>query len=334
MGRYRQTLQGMDEMTKRDIRKTIERLYTFYKGDIPIAVLAENMQVTEAEAKELLEEFQEFKSKVKTKPVRKKAPTTVNSDVRIIKLLRWFMLAITPFALGLSGYYNVVWLMESTPAIIAIVLGSILIAFGTLCFEAAVFLKRKKDKMFILFGILYTVLLIFSIMNTVASQYNTYIKSSYEKQEKRSNTTSNQKTYVGLEKNEKDTEKEQKSKEKSLANYQNIVDKLSIEGKENTNEYKNAIYNVRIVERELNSINGELKEIRKKKETLSTKDSNAVIMNVDDKPTVFTYLAKIFGVDDPDFIMFIFQVIPSVVLDVISSVSLYVFLFLGQRRKE
>ena len=104
----------------------------------------------------------------------------------ILISVRILMAIIGIGAVILSIYYTYVWLAEFLNMFLALLLSTIMIAFSVMAFEVMVIFWQNKQRGVIpLFCLLWLVVLIFSMISTIAGQYNSRMSIEIEEKNKK-----------------------------------------------------------------------------------------------------------------------------------------------------
>jgi hypothetical protein len=315
-------------MTKNQAKKAYFGLRAFYNNsEPPIDVVADQLKVPIPVATEMVVQFN-----TKRKPALKKPPPTPGIPPWILTLLRWPMLVFAAVAFYLSCYFSIQYLKERQPAYIAWLISVALIGFGNFSFEIAAFTRKQGKKgASWLFLLAWAFILVYSVSTTIGSLYNSYVDTLFNKETVLVQTNAARMEYSNLLANEKNKNTELDDKRKRLSIQQGILATFDTLEKQRADRkgYGDASWLSTVYERDTKKLGEELSKIREQLTELIQKNPEiARDIKVEKKPDYYEWLAKIFK-SSADWIQFIMQTIPAVVLDIISSASLYVFLFLN-----
>lgn len=322
---------------KREAKATIRRLLRWYKNGIPSEVLAAELKIDQDEAQSLIEYFE---TEEKKEPVEQPKPT-VSVTQKVTKMItkkklkweatsviRWVMLVLSIPALILSAYFSVDTLSTQLPDFAsALLMGITLIAFATVAFEAMVLYKRQKNKMYIIFGGIWILLMSFSATSIITSLYNNYLENIQEQRVENTISQSNSKQIEEIDKIIQSKETEITRIQNSSSGFQKTIDDLDTleEQKANYWYYNTAITSLNKANENISKLNSEIETQRNKKEELLKENPNLLISE-EKKVSSYEWIGNIFGWDSA-FTQFIMQVIPALSLDLIASLALYVFFF-------
>ncbi|MFX0141036.1 MAG: hypothetical protein ACFFDN_45780, partial [Candidatus Hodarchaeota archaeon] len=133
----------------------------------------------------LNEKSNNHKKKFSFKEIKEEITRKKNDIVLIV--LRILMIIIGIGAIILSTYYTSIWLFSFLPGYLAILLSSIMVAFSVAAFECMIIFKENKQRILIvIFSIIWLIVLCFSMISTVAGQYNARMKTEVDNFSKKS----------------------------------------------------------------------------------------------------------------------------------------------------
>ena len=339
--------------SRKNAMDTIRRLVEFY-GDVestPIDALAQALGMDEKEARDLLTEFELLPPRRRRGRPRKSVlappPTTAPTvepevkpkrkwnEIDPIEIIRWAMLVIAIPALFLSGWFSVDTLSTMLPAPIDLIAGVTLVGFATFAFEGAVVYRRAKNKIWILLGILWIILLSFSMSAILQSLYNNYLDAKEIKTTSQATLQVDVKQYNDLEEKIDKLEEDKNRILENIKPYKATMQELDTleEQNQNRTRFTEAVKLVTASEVNIKTIDTDIDKNKKEQDTILARNPE-VIMQTEKQVrlTFYGLVGKIFNVDE-DFMTFIIQAIPALALDLIASVSLFVFLFPNKKEE-
>jgi hypothetical protein len=323
--------------SKAVIKKTIQRLNAFYPDGVRADVLADALQVSEEEANSLLVEFNNKPPTIKRprQPRKKIEPVVVRKEFDATKLIRWLMLIIAVPALLLSAYFSVSALGTSLPFFVAFTMGTVLITFATVAFEATVLFRRDNNKMWIATGIMWLVLMVFSAASIITSLYNNYVSREDMKEKEAIQTEAVYTTYSNAKDAKEQAIEAQNRAKDRMKGYQIVINELDTLEKQNKNRsrYIEAISGLKNTEEAIQKqqvtinnnteiMNSQLKENPELLQAGKIKRDNA-----------YQWLGRIFGISE-GLVQFYLQTIPAVCLDLLASLAFYVFFFPKKKEEQ
>lgn len=318
--------------SKHTIEQAVKRHLEWYPNGGKAEVLADILHITEKEAEFLITEYSAPKPPP-AKRTRKKAvpvlaePPKPKPKVNSYMLLRWFTGFLGIIALVLSAYFGIDTLHNQLPAWVAWTMGATLITFAAVAFEVSVFLRRAKQKLWLVFGAMWLILMIFSATSIVSSLYNNFVLKGDTKKLAEVSSQVALQQYNNAEQEIKDLEARIGKAEALVAPYQKVLDELDTLEKQTTNRkrFDEAGWQVRNLTKTLKPLQEALVVEKVKRDKL-LESNPTMLLVVDKKVSAYGWLGKLFGVEE-DLVQFILQVIPALALDLIGSLSLYFFFF-------
>ncbi|MFW9871918.1 MAG: hypothetical protein ACFFG0_02375 [Candidatus Thorarchaeota archaeon] len=246
----------------------------------------------------------------------------------------------------ISVYYTTVWLFEFLPWGFALLLSSIMVGFSISAFETIILFmsgqvtKSKISKVSITIGfiVLWIIVSAFSIMSTVAGQYNKHVDNLRQEEMKEDHSTNA--TYTLLKEQKQDLKKSLNEYQKQATNLNNILSGMSdIESRtKNDALWRNSQYRLNLVNRNIRRIRKNLNKIilEEKKIIIESKKSRILLVGVSSKkeiPNFYGWLAIIFKISS-DKVQFIMSLFPAIFVDIIAPVGIALALFLRNKYKE
>jgi hypothetical protein len=258
----------------------------------------------------------------------------------ILVVLRIIMFIIGIGAIILSVYYTAIWLVNYIHPILAYILSAIMIAFSVGVFEIIIIFKGNKQYLFILpFIFLWLIVLCFSMVSTVAGQYNQRIENINEDIIEKSSDILDRKGYEILLEEEKELRERIKEKRKELIPFESIMSTFeTIQDRENNkwlywdtyekikkiNEYIDKLRN------DLENKRNEIKDYYKKKKE-EGKEVESIEETTERKVSFYVWISSILNIE-PKYIEFWLSVFPAAFVDIIAPLAIAVSMFL--KRKE
>lgn len=309
--------------------KGYRALKNFYEGsDPPLDVVMDQLKLPADKARELI-------AFMRSPPKRgrpKKAASVVEKNI-ISTIIRWLMLPIAPIAFACSSYFMIDTIGRTQPSFLAWLMSIVILAFGNMSLEVAVYQRQKKNKNWILFVATWVFIVIYSITATTSSFYTrTTAKDSTRDAEVAQNNT-NRAILSTFEEQIAVKDKLIEDKRIRLTNFQKILEKYTDPSIEKGKEYNNAYWAASSMENDIKKLENEKDAIVQKKLKLLSENPDVMKDAELEKPkNYYAWIATIFGGRiSVSTIQFIIDLLPSILLDLISSLSLYVFLFLGKK---
>lgn len=262
--------------------------------------------------------------------VKKKESTWVLTAMRLI------LGVIGLGAIGVSIYYTSVWLLEYIPPFLAIFLASIMAIFSTMAFEVVMLLiGARRWLMAAGFTILFITVLAFSMMSTIAGQYNQRIKTENVTIVADSATTQARAGYDLLVKQEGQISDQIKAQQSMRVVYQRLFDSYDTERKEaDPKGFSDTKAQLDKIDRALGTLNTQLlaKQAAEAKYLAEAKGPGAIQETTTNTASFFVWIASLFkNKIQADMFQFYFAVFPAVFVDLIAPFALAFALF---QRKE
>jgi hypothetical protein len=316
--------------------KALKKYYM--KEDPPIEAVMDMLHLGPEAALELVE-FIKHPPKIE-KPVPSPAPASYQEPMplpkmdKLIAILRWPMLIFAIGAFFLSCYFSIDALSKRQPVWIAWLMGVVLIGFGLVSAELSVYYKRQKSKNWWIFGIAWLLILFYSINTTTASFYDRWTVRETRMDVAVASDEASRSLLLSYETQESDKKILIADKRIRLANFQATLKKYEDPELTKGAEYNNATWGAISLEKEIVALSKELTGVTELKNSLLRENPAVKKESSANKPSnYYEWVANIFKKFkvNADTLQFIVDLIPAIVLDLISSLALYVFLFLGKK---
>jgi hypothetical protein len=300
-------------------------------GSAPPSVeeVVSHMNVSAQEAQVIIDEME--KSLANPKKERPK----INTAKWLIPFLRWPMLLFGLASLFLSCYYSIHWLGSQQSMAISWIMGITLIGFGLFSFEISIYQRQKGKKSWLLFLLVWCFIVLYNVSTILASLYSSYSVKITTSETQAVVTTAERQRYTGILDAIKDKEAILGSLQKKLIVQQQVLAEYDTRAKQlsDSKGYGNASWLVTVTEKEIKTLDKDIQGERVKTDELLKNNPNIMKeMGKENTLDFFAWISKLFRIS-PAMIQFILQVIPAMVLDVISAAALYVFLYLGREEK-
>jgi hypothetical protein len=321
-------------MSRKDQIRSYNALKTFYGGKDP------SLEEVVAQLKLPADEAEELIDYIHNPPKRGRPPKVVPVSTAKeiehdpISFIRWPMLLVGLGALIGSIYFMVDKIAQTQPIWLAVLLGITLICFGTMCFEVAIYQNRIGSKSWWIFIAIWVFIIIYSITATTGSFYNRNILKK-QKQEISTVSTSAQKTiYNKYQVQIEGYDKNIADRRVKLNNFHKILEKYTdislVKGK----EYNEAYWSADTFEKAIRDDEKEKNKLVEKQTKLLVDNPDIVkdteLNKIRDYSEQIAYIFRGWHWDAA-IVQFVIDTIPAMLLDIMSSLSLYVFLFLGKK---
>jgi len=250
------------------------------------------------------------------KEINKKKLNTNNWII----VLRYILLTIGVGATYMSIYYSDNWLREFLNPFRALLLATIMVTFAVSAFELIIlFFQRKRYFLIFVFSFLWAIVTIFSMVSTVAGQYNARIEKLNTQYKQEKLVTDNDRKYKEYTEQKEEYLDRKKILTNDIKQLQNIlgqyVTKEMIE--ENKKQYTNFRWRFYQSKKELNQISKKLKNLRK--------NTNIKIVKKN-SPDFYLWMSRIFRWR-ADMIQFWLSVFPAMFIDLIAPISFAIVMF-------
>lgn len=246
----------------------------------------------------------------------------------------------------ISIYYTSIWLIEFLPFGLALLLSSIMVGFSVSAFEAIILFlsgqvtKSRISKMSIVSGmaVLWIIVTFFSIMSTVAGQYNKHVSNL--KVEAKSGVSTGKIRWSLLKERKHDIRKRLSEYRQQTSVLNKIISGMDdVESRlKNSGLWYESQYKLRKANKQISALSKKMGVVRKEERALlkeSRKEGILLSNSKKDIPNFYGWLAKILGVAE-DKVQFIMSLFPAIFVDLIAPVGIAMSLFLRNkyRRKK
>lgn len=277
---------------------------------------------------------------LKQEPIIKES-LQVNDSITI-KAIRVIMGVIGIGAAAISIYYTAIWLFEFLPFLFAILLSTIMVGFSISTFEVIVLIfsgsilhsKYAKWTVCILFSILWIIVSTFSIMSTVAGQYNKYVAGLQE--QTRQGISTGRANWGIIQERKRELQERLSEYRQQITTLNKIMSGLgSVEQRqENAHIWSETQYRLSKANREMNKISDELEKVRaEERRQLEESRQHGVSLTINEGsglPDFYGWFAKVVNVHK-DRAQFLMSLFPAIFVDIISPIGIAIALFLRKR---
>ncbi len=303
--------------------------------------VVEALRILEAE-RFLTRNYNQYRINPESPTIQKQSieiPRQSKRDILLI-VIRIVMAIIGMGAAYLSMHYTRMWLLEFLSPFLSTLLSSIMILFSVASFETIlIFWANRKIFPIVVFSIVWVVVLLFSIMSTIAGQYNARISSREEITVERTevaHTRMELETYEVEERELMENLAEKRVELKASSVLFSQFDTLE-KRKEDWRFYWNIKKAMDDSTVKIESIQIQLKEIREKKRSLleQSRKTAGIVKGTEELvyASFYMWLGIVLKVK-PMLVQFWLSVFPAIFIDVIAPLSISISLFLNKWRKE
>jgi hypothetical protein len=310
--------------------KGYKALKNFYEGsDPPVDVVMDQLKLPAEKARELI-------AYMRNPPKRgrpKKSVPTVEKHI-VSSIIRWIMLPIAPIAFACSCFFMIDTIGRTQPKLIAWLMSIVILAFGNMSLEVAVYQKQKKNKNWILFIATWLFIVVYSITATTSSFYTRTVARDSTKDAAVAVNNANRTILSTFDAQIATKESLIADKRVRLATFQKTLEKYIDVSIERGKEYNNAYWAASSMEGSIKKLEDEKEVIVQKKLTLLSENPDVMKdAELEKSKNYYAWVATLFhGRISASTVQFAVDLLPSILLDLISSLSLYVFLFMGKKR--
>jgi hypothetical protein len=254
------------------------------------------------------------------------------TDTWVLTVMRIILGIVGLGAIGVSIYYTSVWLIEYLPIFGAIFLASIMVVFSTLAFEVVILLfKAGRWLLGAGFVVLFITVLAFSMLSTIAGQYNQRLIKENVVVVAESDTTLARAGYNLLLKQEGQIQNQIEDQQAIRIVYQNLFNAYDIDQKEiDLKGFRSTKAQLDNIDKLLMGLNKQLLTNQTAQSTYLTqaKGPGALQETVINKESFFDWVSRLLkNRIQADMIQFYFSVFPAVFVDLIAPFALAFALF-------
>lgn len=260
-------------------------------------------------------------------------------DIPLV-LIKIIMFFIGIGAAYLSIWYTGKWLLEFLNPFLAYMLSTILVLFSIIVFEVIIILWKNRQiiTIFIL-GILWIIVLLFSMVSTIAGQYNQRIINENENLAETASNILDKKGYDLLLEEEEEIKNSIEDKKTELKPFQDIMSNFqTIEDREkNMWLYWDTYEKIKKINTDIEKLREELKKKRDEiKRYYKEKEDEQEIVGATKETQIenksfYEWIAEVMKAE-VRFIEFWMSVFPAIFIDIIAPLALAISMFLKRRR--
>lgn len=289
-----------------------------------------SMLLYELEKEEIIKKynnkyFLNKKSEIKKEEDKLEKQVNKNINTKIIFnpifLIKILMVIISISATIISIYYSWFWLSNYLNMFFSILLACTMIIYDVIAVQFLIFVKSNILKSFIIFTV--GVVILFSMVSTIAGQYNSRIINAEKEIEESIEITHDRLIYENMKIQEKELINEIEIKIQERISFQKILASIDTveKRKEDSPVFWDAKNNLKIIEDNLKENRKKLEDIRLKiNEYLSTTKEVGAIEKEENK-SFYVWVSSIFGVSI-DIIEFWLSLFPALFIDIIAPFGL------------
>ena len=255
-----------------------------------------------------------------------------------IPVIKYSMLIVGIGSIIISAYYNILLALDFLPLILAVIAGCIFVLFSVIDFEAMLLIstftdinKWKRRLMILGLASLWIIAAIFSITSVVNGRYEKYMANQTNKSTTNININVGRLKWKSIQDRKENLLKRIEDKSKQVQQLQKISAGIqSIEDMESHGRtFENAQWKSSVAEKELEKYNKDLEKVRQEEsdELKNNPESTEASSEAGKYTDFYMWLSTIFGITK-EKIHFLISLAPAFFFDVISPVSLALFLFL------
>jgi len=259
----------------------------------------------------------------------------------IIIVLRVLMIIIGIGAIILSTYYTSIWLFSFLPSNLAILLSFIMVSFSVAAFEVIIFLRKNRQWILIaVFSVIWLIVTCFSMMSTIAGQYNARIIDEKEDITEKSEEIHSNSILESYIEEEEEIETYLLQKKDRVAYLVDFITSFNLELLKEKNSkriYDESVKELHRIENEIRLLRNDLEDKKERRRVYlnEQKEEGIVVVAEEEKEkrniSFYKWIGAVFAVDVM-YIEFWLSVFPAVFIDIIAPLAVAVGMFL--KRKE
>jgi hypothetical protein len=246
----------------------------------------------------------------------------------------------------ISTYYTTIWLLEFLPLSFSLLLSGIMIGFSVSAFETVILFftgqvtKNKYAKVSIATGFIFLWIIVsaFSIVSTIAGQYNKHVSNLRDKSKEVSSTAGAD--WNIIQEKESDLKARINEYRKQMKTYDKLSSEMeSIESRTtNENTWNENQWRTRKSQENIERLSEELNKVRDEKRVLLNKNRETGVVLTDkskakDIPNFYGWLAGVLSMNE-DLVQFFLSLFPAVFCDIVAPVGIALSLFLRNKYKK
>lgn len=256
-------------------------------------------------------------------------------------IIRFIMFCIGMGAAYLSIWYTGKWMLEFLKPFLAYMLSTIMVLFSIIVFEVIIILLKNRQIIIIfILSVLWLIVLLFSMVSTIAGQYNQRITNENIDIIESADILIDKKHYDLLLEEEKEIKINIDNKKQELKIFQGIMKNFkTIEDREKDKWlYWDTYEKIKKINSEIEKKRDELKNKRDEIKTYfkEKKDEQEIVGAIEDtqiknKP-FYEWISEIIKAE-VRFIEFWMSVFPAIFIDIIAPLALAISMFLKRKRQ-
>lgn len=274
-------------------------------------------------------------------PVNPKANPPVHHFSRDwpVLVIRALMVVIGLGAAVMSTYYTTFWLMEFLPTVLAVILGSIMVFFSVIAFETIlIFAQNRQWPAVVAFILIWVVVAAFSIVSTIAGQYNQHQRALVRTSVENVETTTSRLQLQSIREQRAELVTRAESKRNQIASLNKILASVSdIEQRAQFGRsWADTQAQITAAERALTGLQKEIDATRADERELLAAAPTALAadpLSVSAAPDFYTWLAGVLRISR-DLSQFWLSLFPAIFIDVIAPAALAVSMFLARKKRD
>lgn len=255
----------------------------------------------------------------------------------VLVCIRICMLLIGTVAVCASVHFTGIWLTDFMKPVIAWGLSGIMVIFSVAAFEAIMIFKENQNTfLIIIFSILWLIVLCFSMISTIAGQYNIHIYKNNKKIESSDSKYRERLILDNMRKEEKEIEKQMTQKAGRLDFLNDLIinfDLSILEERANKKIYDSTIKEIHRLENEMRILRDLLSGIREKINQYIWIESSEIIVVMSEEKSFYEWIGLIFDISS-DKVQFWLSVFPAVFVDIIAPLSFAIGMFLKRKKRK
>ena len=286
-----------------------------------------------------------IKRTTKPLPIKKQTPRRVESVYGVpIYIIQFLMAIIGIGAAIISVYYTTIWLLEFLPWAFSLLLASIMVGFSVSAFETIILFMSghvtdsRFAKAMIASGfiVLWIVVTFFSIMSTVAGQYNRHVINLREQTKQGISTGRAQWVILQEQKAELQTRLgEYRSQISTLNKIMSGMDDVESRTKNNRVWYETQ-FRLQKANAKMADVAESLDKVREEErgQLNDSKKTGIILSTTSTKeiPNFYGWMSNVTRIE-PDKVQFWMSLFPAIFVDIIAPISLAIALFLRRKKR-
>lgn len=244
-----------------------------------------------------------------------------------IDVLRYILLFIGLGAVYMSIYYSYIWLLDFLSPARALLLSLIMICFAVISFELIVFFYQLKKYVLVgIFAIMWFVVTFFSMISTVAGQYNSRMDTISKRYENQKNIESSNREYTEYIEQKEELQDALKILKQEYNTYQTLLLSYTQEKIDNDKMNYEAIqWRKNKAYGEIQTLLSLLNKLRQNKEARKVIDKSV--------PDFYLWMGGLWHWK-AEKIQFWLSIFPAIFIDILAPLSFAVVIFVGGNERK